>query len=374
MPPLSSKQTQAGAAVLLSLVALVLGVALVHRGGGATSGSEARSQDPSGSAATGASGQQRSGARGAGVKADPSQSRTEPRPAGVLGTYGWGGGEDQLGRNRPTEGNPTAPMSLTFDRSGNALVLDQVNGRLVRLGADGKVLGTVPLTVQSAQDVAVARDGTIAVLDRLADKTIALHDPSGRPIGNLPLQGKGLEQGGLATGLFVDGDSVYVEAEHGPLLRVGGLDGKSDSERPQLPGRPTRDGRSFISANLGPRGASKVYVNAIDRASRQHRFSREYALPLPVLSVLMLDSDASGVIYLAVSGEEPHAPDEVRPGHWVRLLCLDPVDGSPLGMADLPSNAMPEETFRDFAVPDSGGVLYSVRTPEGLTLQRYTCR
>jgi hypothetical protein len=51
-----------------------------------------------------------------------------------------------------------------------------------------------------------------------------------------------------------------------------------------------------------------------------------------------------------------------------------PRDGSPLGTEDLPSNAMPEETFRDFAVPDSGGVLSSVRTPEGMTLRRYTCR
>lgn len=172
----------------------------------------------------------------------------------------------------------------------------------------------------------------------------------------------------------MDGDSVYVEAEHGPLIRVGGLDGTSDTERPQLPGRPSRDGKALLTANVGPRGSSKVYVHAVDRASGQHRFSREYSLPLPVLSILMLDTDASGVIYLAVSGEEPHPPEEVRPGHWVRLLCLDALDGAPLGSADLPSNAMPEETFRDFAVPDSGGVLYSVRTPQGVTLQRYTCR
>jgi hypothetical protein len=313
-------------------------------------------------------------ARARGVKVDVARAPTPPRPAGVLGTYGWGGGEDQLGKDRPTEGNPTAPMSLTFDREGNALVLDQVNGRLVRLGPEGKPLQTIPLTVQSAQDVAVSQDGIIAVLDRNADKTIALHDASGRPIGNLPLQGKGLEQGGLATGLFTDGDSVYVESEHGPLIRVGDVAGHADTERPQLPGRPSRDGKAFFSAHLGARGSNKVYVNVMDRASRQQRFTREYALPLPVLSILMLDSDASGILYLAVSGEEPHEPDVVRAPHWVRLLCLDPLDGTPLGTAELPANSMPEETFRDFAVPDTGGVLYSVRTPEGMTLQRYSCR
>jgi hypothetical protein len=354
------------------LLALVLGVVLVsRRGGSSPTDTQAESGDTSAPGAPGVAPRPTSGARG--VKADPGQPRSEPRPAGVLGSYGWGSGEAQLGRDRPTEGNPTAPMSLTVDLAGNVLVLDQVNGRLVRLGPDGKPRDTLPLTVQSAQDVAVARDGTIAVLDRFADKTVALHDPTGKPIGNLPLEGKGLEQGGLGTGLFVDGDSVYVEAEHGPLIRVGGLDGKSDPERPQLPGRPSRDGKAFLSANLGPRGGNKVYVHAVERASRQQRFSREYALHLPVLSILLLDSDAAGVIYLAVSGEVAHPPEEVRPAHWVRLLCLDPLDGSPLGMADLPSSSMPEETFRDFAVADNGGVLYSVRTPEGVTLQHYTC-
>jgi hypothetical protein len=112
----------------------------------------------------------------------------------------------------------------------------------------------------------------------------------------------------------------------------------------------------------------------VARASFQHRFTREYALPTPVLSIVLLDSDASGTIYLAVTGEEPHGPQVERPAQWVRLLCLEPLDGAPLGTVDLPSNTLPEETFRDFAVPDTGGVLYSVRTSEGLTLQRYSCR
>lgn len=79
-------------------------------------------------------------------------------------------------------------------------------------------------------------------------------------------------------------------------------------------------------------------------------------------------SEQLGRAEVSATVEAPH--DE----HLAIGQCLDPLDGSPLGTADLPSNAMPEVTFRDFAVPDSGGVLYSVRTPEGMTLQRYTCR
>ena len=39
---------------------------------------------------------------------------------------------DQVGRDRPKEGNPEGPMSFAVDGRGRMHVLDQVNGRVVR--------------------------------------------------------------------------------------------------------------------------------------------------------------------------------------------------------------------------------------------------
>ena len=107
---------------------------------------------------------------------------------------------------------------------------------------------------------------------------------------------------------------------------------------------------------------------AIERANRQPRFSREYNLPNPVFALDLLDTDRVGIIYLGLV-----AAPEGQPS-MVTLLCLDPLDGRPLGMTQFPANDSPEETFRELTVPEEGGVLYLYRTDQGAELRRYDCR
>ena len=294
--------------------------------------------------------------------------------AGAFATATWGSGPGQLGRDRPQEGNPEAPMSLTLDPMGNAVVLDQVNNRLVRYGKDGKPAGSVPLTVQGAQDIAFARDGTAAVLDRLVDKTVALMDPSGKLLGELPIEGKGIEEGGGVTGVFVDGKDVYVEREHGDLVRIGDTTGKADAERPEIPGRPTRDGLSYITAGLTDAATGRVYVSSIARATLEHRFTRELRLGVLLHGLVLLDTDRAGVIYLGALAELPTGQPDPATKAVILLTCLDPLDGRPLGKAELPANTSADETFRELTVFDEGGVLFAQRTEAGVTMQRYDCR
>jgi hypothetical protein len=266
-------------------------------------------------------------------------------------------------------------MSLAVTSLGDMVVLDQVNGRLLRLAADGKVLGTTPLTQQTPQDVAVTKDGTLLVLDRLKDKSVAIIDPyTGALKGDLPLEGEGIHNTGGITGTFVDGDSVYVEREHGALVRIGDTSGQADLTRPEIPGRPTRDGRAYILARIIDSPGGRLFVNVVDRQSGEHRYTREYRLQFPLLYITLLDSDRSGVIYLAVAGELPTGKADPAAEPAVRLFCLDPLDGKVIGQTDLPLNTMPEETFRDFAVLDEGGVVYQYRTPEGISLRRAWCK
>jgi hypothetical protein len=280
----------------------------------------------------------------------------------------WGSSRmDQLGHVRPSEANPEAPMSLTVDGKGRMFVLDQVNGRVVRIGADGKPEGIIPLKQQeAAQDMAISKDGKVAVLDRFNSKSIVMYDDNGKSIGEIPLEGEGLEEPGLVTGVFVDGDDVYVEKEHGPLMRVGTTDGKPATDRGEIPGRPSRDGQSFLNAGVIDSAAGRMYVSAIDRPTMQHRFTRELRHGAQIRNILMLDSDKLGTIYLATQLDQ-------NGSEVVILTCLEPLKGYPTGSATLPVNTLPEETFRDFAVLDDGGVIYSVRTEQGVSYQRYDC-
>ncbi len=305
----------------------------------------------------------------------PSDPPPTPSPVGTapaaepasqtLGRATWGSGPGQLGRERPQEGNPEAPMSLAFDRSGNAVVVDQVNNRLARFAPDGGPRPSLPLTVQAAQDVAIAQDGTTLVLDRLVDKSVAVMDPTGKLLGELPVEGKTLKEGGGVTGVFVDGKDVYLEREHGQVVRVGDTAGKADPEQPTVPGRPSRDGQSFLSAGIVDAAAGRLFVNSIQRSTMTHRFTRELRMGGRVVQIMLLDTDKSGRVYLAM------LLDRGTPG--VVLTCLDANDGNPLGMRELPPNISADETFRELAVSDEGEVVYLQRSETGAQLTRYTC-
>ncbi len=293
-------------------------------------------------------------------------------PGRVVASFGWGSGTGDLGRSKPDEANPEAPMSLTVDALGQIWIVDQVNGRLVKLDKAGKPIGTVPLTVQAAQDVVVGPDGTVMVLDRLVDKSISLTGADGKPRGELPIIGKGLEEGGAVTGVFSDGKDVFVEREHGDSVKVGTTSGEANKDRPEVPGRPAGDGRTYLTAGIVDSQSGTVMVTAIDREPQQHRFTRQFSVGRPVLALNALDADRSGIIYLGTVIEMPGSTPEA-PQFEVALVCLDPRDGQPLGQTRFPANAMPEETFREMTVLPEGGVLFLERTATGSRLVRYGC-
>ena len=304
------------------------------------------------------------------VKLEGDAGPQLPVPAGTqtLATFGWGSGPQQLGRSRPQEGNPEAPMSLTVDKAGTVMVLDQLNNRLVRIDKNGQALPPIPLTLQAPQDVVTAADGTVLVSDRLVDKAVAVMR-DGKQVGELPLEGKGITEGGAVSGIFTSGTEVYAEREHGDLVTLGTTAGARSTERTEVPGRPTRDGKGFISANIVDAPGGLALVTAIDRPSLSHRFSRSLPLGSAISSLVLLDSDAAGVIFLGamVAGQAQNEP-------LIRVLCLDPLDGRPIGRAELPANMSADETFRELAIGDDGSITYLQRTESGAQLLRATCR
>jgi hypothetical protein len=304
----------------------------------------------------------------------PDAGMPEPRTGGgsVIAEFGWGNGDGKLGHSRPDEANPEAPMSLTVDALGNVWILDQVNERLVKLDKSGKQVGTVPLTVQAGQDVVVGPDGTVMVLDRLVDKSVAIIGADGKPRGELPLIGKGLEEGGASTGVFVDGNEVVVEREHGDSVRIGSTSGEAAKERTEVPGRPAGDGRTYLTAGIVDAATGMVMVTAIDREPQAHRFTRQLSMGQPVVALNALDADRSGIIYLGTVLELPGSTPE-QPVFGIAVLCLDPLDGRPLGQTRFAANTMPEETFREMTVLPEGGVLFLERTASGSRVVRYGC-
>jgi hypothetical protein len=294
-------------------------------------------------------------------------SNAEETKGTPIFTARWGHGPEDLGNDRPSEANPMGPMSMAVDGKGKLYVLDEVNRRIVRRGPDGKLEASFPMNLLAAQDMVVSPDGNTLVLDRFVDRQVVIYDDSGHPIGDLPIEGQGIEDVGLVTGVFVDGKDIYVEREHGSLVKVGDTSGQLAEPRTEIPGRPSRDGQLFLNAGITDAQEGRVYVSSIDRATSQHRFTRELRLKTFVRSIVLLDSDLAGTIYFAAEVE----PAEGQP--LVLLSCLEPLKGIPVGGAVLPANTVPEETFRDLVVQDDGGVVYALRTDQGVSYIHYDC-
>lgn len=294
------------------------------------------------------------------IEDPPPAAAGDDEDAGVLVAARWGSRRGELGRLRPQEGNPEGPMS--FARAGDdLLVLDQVNARVARYDAKGNLRGTFDAT-ETTQDIAVAKDGTVALLDRLVDKTVRLVDKDGRAIGTLPLPEDRVGDPGLVTGVFVDGKDVYVEKEHGALARIGSVDG-SPAEPALLTGRPSKDGALLLMATLSPPEAV-VTLNAFDRKLGSLRFARAIQFPRPARQVTLLDTDMRGTIYLGVLGGSPQ---------MVQIACLDPGDGHAIGRVAVPTSDTPEESFRDFSVGDDGTIVLALRTEDGVEYRSARC-
>lgn len=309
----------------------------------------------------------------AGEANDAGPSLETPPNAQVVARFGWGSGADQLGREGAQEGNPEGPMSFTVAPDGTIVVLDQVNQRLVKLDAKGNRLGTTPLPLQAAQDVVVTKDGTSLVIDRLVDKAVAVIGPDGKQRGELPIEGKGLTEGGASTGIFDDGDDVLVEREHGDLVRIGKTSGKADPERAEVPGRPSKDGASYLTALLADAASGTITLTAIAKATLEHRFTRQVSFGQPILSLVMLDSDPSGLAYVGANVESAGSTAE-QPRFTVAVLCLDGRDGAVLGRAAFPATVMADETFRELSVAGDGTILFLRRSEAGAQLERHRCQ
>lgn len=273
----------------------------------------------------------------------------------------WGDEPGGLGRGTTREGRPIAPSSFLADDEG-LLVLDQEKGRLVR--PDGS---SIPLPGKHADDVARAKDGSLAVLDRSDAKEIAILDPSGKVKGRLPLAGTGIDDPKDVSRLVVAGNDVYVERNGGgPLLRVGGTDGTAGA-RTEIQGMPTRDGRFLVSAGITDPDQGRAWVNLAD-TSAVHRWTRELKFPAELSAVAFLDSDPSGSIWVVLlAGSSP--ADYVN---WA--VCLDEGTGSVKKSLTLAVENPPWESFRDYAVQPNGALVAATRSEQGVSFATYPCR
>ena len=132
----------------------------------------------------------------------------------------------------------------------------------------------------------------------------------------------------------------------------------------------TRAGSARPSASLplavgvARRSGLRLDQSLLDRVLDQLRFAVQVSCPRPSHAIILLDSDAKGMIYLGVAAGDPGEAN---------IVCLDPGDGHVAGRVVLPLSHSPEESFRDFTVGDDGTIAFAVRGDDGIEYRTSHC-
>jgi hypothetical protein len=282
----------------------------------------------------------------------------------------WGGKPGEFGHRPAQESNPEAPMAIIAGAAGELTVVDQVNLRVQRF-KNGEPVGSFSAS-ETVQDVANLPGGKTALLDRLADKNIQVYGPDGQLANTAPIVGKGVPEGGRVTGLISDDKGIYVERDHTTLVRVADTSGNADTERPEIPGRPTRDGKWVVTLALTDRASGAFVLTAFDRGTFQAVWSKDLTIGIPILQVLTVDSDTAGNIYVAAdTGQESSAPPYSIVNESITVLRINQ-GGSIDGKLELPAPATGDEMQRPVTIGDDGTVYEMVPSADGMSIMRYT--
>ena len=128
----------------------------------------------------------------------------------------------------------------------------------------------------------------------------------------------------------------------------------------------------MLSAEIANAGSGDVLVSAVDRASGQPAWKQPIHLGIPIIHIITLDSDAAGLVYLAVDvgRETTSAPFRIvderilvappRLRRRARAACLS-----------LPPLPTADESFRPITVDDDGSVYVMAAGDDGLAVTRY---
>ena len=265
----------------------------------------------------------------------------------------WGDGPLAFGRE--TVGAATGPMAIAAEAGSGFAVLDTVNGRVSRFAPGGALRASVPLGVETGDDLVVLGDGSIAVLAYRREPTPG-HDllafgPDGTPRGRRPVP----QAVTLPTALLADGRAVSVESRH---LWVHPADGS-----PRLWGRPAGD--LLLRATVAEGGL--VTLTARERQGAL-AWQRSFELPWSVVEVLALEACDALVVIVLRGLVEPEGA-EGPAWHETWAVALDR-SGEPLGRLAVRDGRV-TDSGRPFALARNGDLLELATDEGGVTVLRY---
>jgi len=303
---------------------------------------------------------------------NPAFSSPEPAAQGpeVVIDLAWGSGGMMLGRIDGSEAASYGPLSFGFSPVGDLYILDQVNFRILKIHADGSPGADIALPLRNCDDMAIAPDGSIVLLDKLDRLSLVVMDELQGTMQEHTITGEGIPEGesGLITAMFAESDGVWVEYQHATLVRI--LDASlRPSERIILPGRKY-DGTSVtVRAELLPGGGARMWLE--DVSTGAFLAGRDIGLDHSIDRIIWIDRDDNHDLIALFhlidwSDQPPYGPlyEEVRGIRLDQNLAQTGVMTSPFTLTEWRQQ-------REFIVTPDGGLYQMAFTEAGVRILRW---
>jgi hypothetical protein len=280
----------------------------------------------------------------------------------------WGTGPMEAGRRTAQESAPEGPMSFTVADGGEIYLLDQANLRILRFDGSGALLSTIPVSSGTFQDIEVAGDGRILLLDRLVLGSVVVLNPDGLQTASHPVAGPGIPEGGGITAMFLEEDGLWLEVNHERIVRL--LDGSLKAcARSVLDGRKAGTGGKTVAAALA--GQGRVKLGILGGAKTAVLTEKEIDFGPDLYRIAWVQGDASGNIHAmfhmaAGGGGAGQAPPTEK-------VAAFRFDGKleQTGSFESPFTIRAWEQFREFKVTPGGQVYQMAFRDDGVEILKW---
>lgn len=278
----------------------------------------------------------------------------------VLLCGSWGSAPGQFGK----VDDASRPGPMDFAVTEDALyVLDPVNPRVQLFDLDGRFQCEIPIGTRTADFMCVDPAGNVTVLDAFVRREFKTFYESGELIAHARMPGSIR----LPSAVFADGERIWIEERHnrvyelrvdrddpGALARIAGV----------LPGR--RLGCDHSLVRIRKTGTHEVVMRLAD--PEQSGKDVTLRLPRPVASIVGLEADDSGRLYLAAACLSAPATDQ-----WSTdlLLVVITPDGRIADTLRMP-NAYVTDHYRKLCVSSTGEVIQMQTTEDQVRFVRWT--
>ena len=278
-----------------------------------------------------------------------------------VGGAGFGVESAKAGASR----GPSAPG---FTDDGLA-ILDPVRGELRRFDADGRGARALALPSRNVVDAIPLAGSKTLVFERSEEaQRLAVLDASGKVVATMPIPKAVLGDDADVSRVVVRGSTVYVETNGGgPLHAVATTDGTPLPGTTTTDGYPTKDDRALLSAGITNEDEGRAWLNASDRASGAHLWTKELQFADKASAIGFLDDDGRGHGWVVVllGG---------RPGAFVdAAICFDVATGQVLASHAVAVDEPAWQSFRDFAVTPNGSLAALRRTKDEARVFELPC-